>query len=241
MIDIDAFLRDGFVKLERADLRAAADEARAALWQSIGLSPDDPSTWHQPVVWAADLTGGGPFQRLANSPALADALDAICGAGGWIPRYSLGNIPIRFPVQPGVDDRGWHIDANTPCVDGSWLVSGRPHTMLALTLLSEVGEDDAPTRIRVGSHHDAVTVFADHPEPCTAAEIAPLLDAASAERPVAYAAGSPGDVYLVHPFCLHAADEHRGTKPRFMAQAPVQLTEPLTPQSHSILGAVWRG
>jgi hypothetical protein len=112
--------------------------------------------------------------------------------------------------------------------------------MLVLTLLSKVGEHDAPTRIRVGSHRDAVAVFADHPEPGTAAAFAPLLDAASAERPIAYATGSPGDVYLVHPFCVHAADEHRGTKPRFMAQAPVQLTEPLTPQTNSALGAVWR-
>ena len=231
VIDIDAFRRDGFVKLERGSLRAAADEARASLWHSIGLSPDDPSTWTQPVVWAADLTGHGPFGRLAHSPDLADALTEICGAGGWAPRYSLGNLPIRFPVLPGVDDRGWHIDANTQCADGSWLVGGRPHTMLVLTLLSEVGEQDAPTRLRVGSHRDTSAVFADHPEPRTAAEIAPLLAAASAERPVAHATGSPGDVYLVHPFCVHAADEHRGTRPRFMAQAPVVLTEPLTPQS----------
>lgn len=37
----------------------------------------------------------------------------------------------------------------------------------------------------------------------------------------------------------HAADEHRGTTPRFMAQSPVVLTSPLTPASSSPLACVW--
>ncbi|WP_240973084.1 VOC family protein [Nonomuraea composti] len=41
--------------------------------------------------------------------------------------------------------------------------------------------------------------------------------------------GSPGDAYVVHPFAVHAAQEHLGTEPRFMAQAPVMLTTPLAP------------
>lgn len=46
-----------------------------------------------------------------------------------------------------------------------------------------------------------------------------LVDAASSCRPVAQATGSPGDMYLVHPFTVHAADEHRGRAVRFMAGA----------------------
>jgi hypothetical protein len=46
---------------------------------------------------------------------------------------------------------------------------------------------------------------------------------------VAYATGEPGDMYLVHPLTVHAADEHRGTRPRFMAQTPVFLTAPVAP------------
>lgn len=209
------------------------------LWQSIPASPADPSTWTESVVWTADLGGSGPFGCLAHSPDLAAALDAICGVGGWQPRHSLGNIPVRFPVRPTAADRGWHIDANTPGSDGSWSVSGRPHTMLVLTLLSDVGPDDAPTRIRMGSHHDAVDVLEGRPA-WSAAEVGPRLDAASAGRPIGYATGSPGDAYLVHPFCVHAADEHRGDNPRFMSQAPIQLTEALTPQTDSALAAVWR-
>ena len=55
--------------------------------------------------------------------------------------------------------------------------------MLLLTLLSPVGPDDAPTRIRVGSHHDVARALG--PDPVTGAAMGRLVDAASAARPVA--------------------------------------------------------
>jgi hypothetical protein len=238
MVDVDGFVRDGFVKLEQAAPRAVADAARALLWQQLGLSPDDPASWTQPVVWAADMSGAGPFGEIAASPRLGQALDQICGAGGWLPRGSLGNIPVRFPLAPTVDDRGWHIDLNTPQPDGSWAVSGRPHTVLLLTLLSEVTVDDAPTRIRAGSHRDAAAVLSE--DGLDAVEAGALVDAASAPRSVRLATGLPGDMYIVHPFTVHAADQHRGAIPRFMAQAPVMLSTPLGPTSESPLAAAFR-
>jgi hypothetical protein len=230
-------MSDGYARIEQAAPRAVADAARTALWQQLGLSPDDPAGWSEAVRWAADLTGQGPFGELVRSPALAEALDRVCGAGAWLPRGSLGNVPVRFPVSPPYDDRGWHIDANTPQADGSWAVTGRPHTLLVLTLLSEVGPEDAPTRIRAGSHCDVARILG--PDPVELAEMGRLVDEASAGRPVVHATGQPGDVYLVHPFTVHAADEHRGHAPRFMAQGPIVLTEPLTRASSSPLAGVW--
>jgi hypothetical protein len=237
MLDLDAFVSDGFVKVAQAAPRSVADAARSELWRQLGLSPEDPQQWSAPVMWASDLTGAGPFGELVRSPKLAAALDQICGQGGWLPRGALGNVPVRFPVTPPDDDRGWHIDANTPQSDGSWAVTGRPHTVLLLTLLSEVGPDDAPTRIRVGSHRDVAGVLSEKPLPL--AEMGRLVDDASAGRPIAHAMGEPGDMYLVHPFAVHAADAHRGSTPRFMAQAPVVLTAALTPASSSPLARVW--
>ncbi|BBY42723.1 hypothetical protein MCEL_10180 [Mycolicibacterium celeriflavum] len=109
--------------------------------------------------------------------------------------------------------------------------------MLVLTLLSEVGPDDAPTRIRAGSHRDVAQVLG--PERVELAEMGRIVDSASAARPVSRATGEPGDMYVLHPFTVHAADEHRGTTPRFMAQSPVVLTSPLTPASSSALARVW--
>jgi hypothetical protein len=237
MLDAHGFAENGVLKIDEAAPREVADAAREVLWRQIGLSPDQPESWTKPVVWAADMTGEGPFGALARSRRLADALDTVCGPGGWQPRGALGNVPVRFPVQPGADDRGWHIDNNTPRPDGTWAVSGRPQTLVLLTLLSEVGTDDAPTRIRIGSHRDAAALLDE--QLIEAHECGPMVDAASAGRDVTLATGIPGDMYVMHPFTVHAADEHRGRNPRFMAQAPVLLAAPLTPQTGSMLASAW--
>jgi hypothetical protein len=238
VVAVERFVADGFVKLEQAVPREVADAARARLWQRIGLSPEVPGGWREPVVWTQDLTGEGPFGELIGSPRLARALDELCGPGGWVPRGQLGNIPVRFPRLPGADDRGWHIDASIPQPDGSYRCAARSHTLLLLTLMSEVGPDDAPTRIRVGSQRDAAAALGD--QVLTAVEASPLVGLASAGRPLACATGRPGDMYLVHPLTVHAADEHRGDRPRFMAQTPVFLARPLSPDTDSALGLALR-
>jgi hypothetical protein len=237
--DVATFITDGYVRVPAAVPRETADAARAVLWDKLRLSPDEPAAWTEPVKWTADLAGEGPFADIMRSPVLADALNEICGAHAWRSRGALGNIAVRFPVVPPADDRGWHIDANTPAADGTWVVSGRPHTVLLLTLLSEVRADHAPTRIRAGSHYDVASVLG--PEPIDFVAAGAMADRVSATRDVVRATGDPGDMYLVHPFTVHAADEHRGNTPRFMAQSPVMLREPLTPSSSSPLARVFTG
>ncbi|CQD07469.1 mitomycin antibiotics/polyketide fumonisin biosynthesis protein [Mycolicibacterium conceptionense] len=72
VVDVDAFERDGFVKLEQAVPVEIADAARDLLWHQIGVRADEPASWTSPVVWAADLTGAGPFQRLVRNAALTE-------------------------------------------------------------------------------------------------------------------------------------------------------------------------
>lgn len=60
--------------------------------------------------------------------------------------------------------------------------------------------------------------------------LAQAMDAAVGElpaRPLALATGCAGDVYLCHPFLVHAAQPHQGTNPRFMAQPPLLPAAPL--------------
>jgi hypothetical protein len=48
-----------------------------------------------------------------------------------------------------------------------------------------------------------------------------MLDQMGADRPEAPATGEAGDVYMCHPFLVHAAQRHQGTTPRFMGQPPL--------------------
>jgi hypothetical protein len=91
-----------------------------------------------------------------------------------------------------------------------------------LFLFSDVGEDDAPTRIRAGSHADIARVLAPAGEEgLSLGELARNGFAESASRPEVLATGAAGTVYLCHPFLVHSAQPHRGTQPRFMAQPPL--------------------
>jgi hypothetical protein len=92
-----------------------------------------------------------------------------------------------------------------------------------LFLFSDVGEDDAPTRIRVGSHMDMARFLAPAGEKGRSRM---SLDQMGARRPEALATDDAGTVYLCHPFLVHAAQRHRGRAPRFMAQPPLGLAEP---------------
>ncbi len=225
---IRQFIERGFIRLDRAFPRALADEGREILWRDTGCDPDDPLTWRQPVIRLGDYAQE-PFRLAVNTPLLRSAYDQLVGEGRWLPRHSLGTFPIRFPSADDPGDTGWHAEASFEGADGSWRLNlnSKGRALLMLFLFSDVGEDDAPTRIRVGSHFEVPRLL----EPAGDAglsylELAERLDA-SVDWPLALATGEAGTVYLCHPFLIHAAQLHRGTKPRFMAQPPLCPAEPL--------------
>lgn len=172
----------------------------------------------------------GPFAAAPNSPSLQRAYDLLVGAGRWEPRYSLGTFPLRFPHEEEPEDAGWHIEGSYLPEGESWYFTNlrsQGRALLMLFLFSEVGEEDAPTRIRVGSHLDVPKVLEKYGEDgASGLTLAPDLVAASDHRPLALATGSPGDVFLCHPFLVHAAQPHHGVRPRFMAQPPLLPAAP---------------
>jgi hypothetical protein len=90
-----------------------------------------------------------------------------------------------------------------------------------LFLFSDVGIDDAPTRILVGSHLDVPRLLEPAGEQgLSFIELAQKLTT-SLSRELTYATGEAGTVYICHPFLIHAAQPHRGKNPRFMAQPPL--------------------
>nr|WP_218280397.1 hypothetical protein [Verrucomicrobium spinosum] len=100
-------------------------------------------------------------------------------------------------------------------------IYSKGRALLMLFLFSDVGENDAPTRIRAGSHLDVARVLAPAGEAgLTLGELVPHF-AKSKRRPEVLATGSAGTVYLCHPFLVHSAQLHSGSEPRFMAQPPL--------------------
>jgi hypothetical protein len=230
--EIEQFIRDGYARIDNAFPRALADEARAILWRDTGCDPDDPATWTRPVIRLGNYANP-PFRAAANTPTLHGAFDQLVGEGRWLPQGSLGTFPVRFPSDVDPGDAGWHIDAsfgveNSDFMEWRTNVASKGRALLMLFLFSDVGENDAPTRIRVGSHHAIARLLAHKGEVgMSLRELVACDFAGTTSCPETLATGAAGTVYLCHPFLVHAAQPHHGTRVRFMAQPPLLPKEPL--------------
>jgi hypothetical protein len=230
--EISAFVRDGYVAVRRAvgpDIVAAC---REVIWDRLaarGVSATDRSTWRDPVV-RIPCPEGGPFVAAGTGPLLCEAYDQLIGAGRWWPFAGVGGtVPVRFPSRDDPDDAIWHFDAGY-AVAGQWRVrvDSRDRGLLALFLFSDVHPDGAPTRLRPGSHLRVPRLLAGAgPEGCEWRPVARAAATATVDLPVELAVGSAGDVFLCHPFLVHAATwPHRGSEPRIMAQPAIGLLAP---------------
>jgi Phytanoyl-CoA dioxygenase (PhyH) len=230
-VDLQQFIDDGFVRIPRAFSRETADAARAILWRDTGCDPADASTWTRPVI-RLGMYSQEPFAAAANTSVLQAAIDALVGHGRWLRRDSLGTFPVRFPSPDDPGDVGWHVDASFGYDHPDFLewrvnIRSRGRALLMLFLFSDVGEDDAPTRIRASSHLEMARLLAPAGEAgLSLRELAANGFAETAHCREVLAAGDAGTVYLCHPFLVHAAQPHRGSRPRFLAQPPLLPSSP---------------
>lgn len=224
----EQFIHDGFIRVDNAFSPSIAEEARDILWKDLGGDPNDPATWTRPVV-RLGMYSQKPFVDSANTAVLHHRFDGLVGKGNWIPCNSMGTFPVRFPSVEDPGDTGWHVDASFPGADPAnyfeWRINFRSkgRALLMLFLYSDVGVDDAPTRIRVGSHLDVAQVLKPAGDAgLSFMELAQRLGDLPPREEV-LATGPAGTVYLCHPFMAHSAQPHRGTRPKFMAQPPLLL------------------
>jgi hypothetical protein len=236
MVDVDAFMRDGFVHVPRAIEPSLAARIAQSVWRTLGVDPNDPSTWNSPVARTSPV-GADVAEAVASKPLTA-AINALAGVGRWKPRNDMGLFIARFPTGEESQDTGWHIDSSFHPLDLPWPqgwadwsvnVHSRGRALLLLALWTEIGEADAPTRIRVGSHIDTARTLAPAGETGMNGQQVP--HEASASRPVVLATGNPGDVYLCHPFLVHAAQIGSGGRARLISQPGIEPTGPFTPGS----------
>jgi hypothetical protein len=226
------FSTDGFLVVRNAVapdiVRACVDVIEAEL-RARAVDPRDPATWTAPVV-RLPCPEGPAFTAAGTSPALWEVYDALLGQGRWIQRQGVGGtIPVRFPSLRNPGDAGWHIDGSYD-VDGQWWVNvhSRHRGLLALFLFTDVGTEEAPTELLVGSHLDVPRVLAPFGERGVFfGDVVGHLPASTLQRSRAYATGRAGDVYVCHPFLVHRATwPHRGAGPRILAQPEIAHRQP---------------
>lgn len=222
--EIEQFVELGYLIPEAISPRVVG-ECRVLAQVQLAFANTRP--WTTPVV--RGLVEGEAVREAANSPRLVEAVGQLLEGEAWHQRPNLGLFVIRFPSDIDPSDTGWHIDGSfqglTASNLSSWYVNYRStgRGLLLLCLLSDVSIDDAPTCIAEGSHLAVPRLLRRYDEPGVLARDAPLPELRGS---VALATGDAGDIYLCHPFLVHAASwPHRGTRPRITAQPPISLDD----------------
>ena len=77
---VQQFIEDGFIRIDRAFPRELADAGRAIPWWDTGCDPDDPTTWKKPVI-RLGYYEQAPFRTAVNTPVLHAAFDRLVGKG----------------------------------------------------------------------------------------------------------------------------------------------------------------
>jgi hypothetical protein len=224
-VDLDAFMRDGYVVIRGAFSADTAAACREMIWASLseqGIQADEQASW--PALAQISCPEGGPFVTAGTSPRLMDAYDELIGPGRWWRRSGVGGaVVVRFPSQER-GNAGYHIEGSYDGPGGYWVnVRSKARGLLALFLFSDVGIDDAPTRVVCGSHLYVPEFLEPFGEEGTLAD-ADFWRPSVLCRPMAHATGLAGDVFLCHPFIVHTATwPHRGRIPRMIAQPGVYV------------------
>src|SRR5262245_19683477 len=164
-VSTNDFSADGFLVVRNVVAPGIVRECVEVIEEQLrsrDVEPRDPATWTAPVV-RFPCPEGPAFAAAGTSPALQEVYDALLGPDRWIRRKDVGgSVPLRFPSMQDPGDAGWHIDGGYE-VDGrqGWVnVHSRRRGLLALFLFTDIGPEDAPTEIIVGSHLDVPRVLA---------------------------------------------------------------------------------
>ena len=228
--DVDHFVQYGFLKVPHAldpeFCRAQTDHA----FDRLGIRKDDASTWldgkthmpraeqwpiHEiaPTAWAAicDLCGG--------RERIKDADEAQWG-NGFILNFSFG--ADRKWDPPSADVTGWHKDG-----DFFYHFLDSPEQgLLCAVYWSDVKHQGGGTYIIP----DSIGVVAEflsqnregiHPSDPRWRELPGKC------RDFREVTAETGDVYLLHPYMLHASSQNVIGVPRFMTNPPITLAAPM--------------
>lgn len=224
--EVEQFVEQGFVILREAFSPEVAAGVRQLVWDRIGLSPERPEEWTQPLVHLKE-TVTGPEVDAVFTPRLNAGLDEVMGQGRWIPVHSLGWWPVSFP---GFDappwqgpTTGWHVDG----IQFHHRLNSPDQGLLPIMLLSDIDPGGGGTAVRVSSHKVCARILSEAGE--AGLDVGTLAREVSdrATGEAVEVTGQAGDVALVHPFLLHARSANTGSRVRFICNPCYALHEPM--------------
>jgi hypothetical protein len=233
------FVQRGFVVIRGCFSREAAAEYTSTIWTRLGYDADDPATWTEPSIHM-------PSHRSIDIRTFAPkAWGAVCDLLGGADRIQPYEWNDAFIVNlwEGADKpwipasgaaRGWHKDGDF----FRHFLDSPEQGLLTLVLWSDVVHQGGATFVAADSVGPVARFLAEHPEGVyppqnawTGAEPQPAFfhyaDFIAQSQDFVEATGEVGDVYLLHPFIMHAKAQNVLRVPRYITNPPVHLKEPM--------------
>jgi hypothetical protein len=249
---VEDFLDHGHVVIRNCFSREAAAEYTGTLWTRLGYRPEDPATWAEPSVHMPSL------RTIDVREFAPKAWQAVCDLVGGPERlaqpYPTGhawndgfivNLRERADdpwVEPSAAAPGWHKDGDF----FRHFLDSPEQGLLTIVLWSDVDHRGGATYLAADSVGPVARYLADRPEGVRPLDF-PFPDLAGQCEGFAEATGEVGDVYLIHPYLLHAKSQNALRVPRLITNPPVHLAEPMDfdrddPDDYSLVErAVLRG
>jgi hypothetical protein len=222
---IDEFIETGVAVLRGGFSPEVAEQCRTRIWTAVGMNPDARSTWTKPLIHVQQCPDDGPFATIHN-PRLDGAIDDLLGAGRYDPVVGFGWWPIAFPgfdMPPWrLPDSGWHIDGT----NFRHHVDSSNQGLLSLFIFSEIQPGDGGTAYVPGSHAATARILLEsEPLGLEHEELTRRVTCQVDKSRGIEATGMPGDVFLLHPFMLHARSPNTGSRVRFICNPCMSLRE----------------
>lgn len=236
--DVEHFLTHGYVVVRGCFTAEAAQEYLSTMWTRLGFDPDDRSTWAEPSVHM-------PVHRYIDVTEFAPrAWGAVCDLLGGPERIARYKWADGFIVNLGEGaDRPW-ADASAAAPgwhkDGDFFrhyLDSPEQGLLSLVLWSDVHHQGGATFVAADSVAPVARFLAanpggaypsaagPHPDPEVAVFDYPALVSECSQ--FVEATGQAGDVYLLHPYILHAKAQNILRAVRVITNPPVTLAEPM--------------
>lgn len=247
--DIEHFLQFGYVKVPDCFDTAPGSLAHQWVqhhWERAGYDPNDPATWikdkiHFPSSSRAPISTVSPKayaaigQLLGGHDRIHPSTLEWCDA--FIANYHLGSD--KPWVSAKEQTSGWH-------KDGDFFVhflDSPEQALLTIILWTDVHHQGGPTYLAADSVAQVARFLANHPEgawPATnsieaqqelaagrSLSLPPINEMIQQCSDFREATGKAGDVYLLHPFVLHASSQNVIRHARLITNPPVALSEPM--------------
>jgi hypothetical protein len=224
----EQFLTQGFVVIREAFTTEQAAEWSQTLWTRLGYDPEDKSTWekhriHMPTHQHLDVAEFAPR-----------AYGAICELCGGLERIHPPHWGDGFIVNlgddthtdtwepPTADAPGWHKDGDF----FRHFLDSPEQGLLTIVLWSDVHPTGGATFVAADSVPVIAKYLVNRPEGVLPSgfDFAERIQECSV---FLEATGKAGDVYLMHPYLLHASSKNALRVPRVITNPPVHLKEPM--------------